>query len=240
MTARVAAAALYLSACQGCHSGSALDQPAEAGAGDAASAPPFVGVPSKGGPRPATTGWATLVPLSELGQAAEGGAADVASGRLRLALIEGTLVDDTWRLTVLFNPRSPRVTLEIRKEPYSLSDIRLVLQSEKFDGRAERDGGSVPSDAKLSYRLGFALDECEHEPPTPPGRWPGLCGYFEGGARPRRVVKYELLVDVKSSYTHAMDMHEIDAACVPSSGKGPSCQLRGTVVTRGELAEEDR
>ncbi len=174
------------------------------------------------------------------GQPAESGQTEAASPLPPLEPVNGTLVDSAWRLGVRFDPRAPTVTLSIHEKPYAVDDVSLVLQKETVDGSVARRGGAVPARATRSYRLRFAIDECENEPPTPSGKWPGLCGYPEGGPRPRRIAGYELLVDVDSLYSSTEDIHRIDAACVPTSGRGPICQLNGTAVTHAGPSGEEQ
>jgi hypothetical protein len=144
--------------------------------------------------------------------------------------IVGTLVGAGWRLSLIFDVRAPTVKLSIHDRPHAVDEVSLVLLHETVDGSVKRRGGAVPDRARRSYRLRFAIDECEGAPPTPPTVWPGRCGYPDGGLRPRDITRYELLVDVDSHYFPSQDVHQIDAACVPASGSGPTCQLHGSGV----------
>jgi hypothetical protein len=137
--------------------------------------------------------------------------------------------DTAWRLTVTFDLRAPTVTLSIDGHPHTVAEVSLVLLRETVGRSMKRPGGVVPESARQSYRLRFAFDACEGEPPTPSGHWPGLCGYFDGGP-PRQITRYELLVDVDSLYSWTQDVHQFEAACVPTSGAGPTCHLGGTKV----------
>jgi hypothetical protein len=151
--------------------------------------------------------------------------------------IVGTLVGAGWKLTLTFDVRAPALKLSIHDHLYAVDEVSLVLLRETVDGSVARQGAGHGR-AQQSYRLRFAIDECENEPPTPSGRWPGICGYPDGGVRPRNSTRYELLVDVDSQYyspTPTQDIqgvHQIEAACVPASGAGPTCKLEGAVVTR--------
>jgi hypothetical protein len=144
--------------------------------------------------------------------------------------IQATLHDETWKLALTLDPRAPKGALEIRGQPYALTEVGLVLEHEALAGSVARDGGTSPAHAARSYRLRFSLDECAHAPPTPPGAWPGPCGHAEGQPRPQKLTSYELLVDVESSYWLTGELHQIKAACVPRSGAGPSCKLEGTAT----------
>jgi hypothetical protein len=143
--------------------------------------------------------------------------------------IEATLHDEAWKLTVRLDTTSPSASLEIRGARYALQGTALELLSEELAGSSPRDGGTRPAHAALRYRLRFQVDECEHEPPTPDGRWPGLCGHREGEPRPQHLAPYELLVDVDSSYWATGELHRLAAACVPHGGAGPACKLDGTL-----------
>ncbi len=144
--------------------------------------------------------------------------------------LQATLHDDAWKLALRLDPRAPAGTLEVHGQPYGLTGVTLVLLHEELVGSVTGDAGKSPAQAARAFRLRFSIDECEHEPVTPAGKWPGPCGYLDGQPRPQKLALYEILVDVESNYWATGERHQIKAACVPRSGAGPSCKLEGSAT----------
>jgi hypothetical protein len=140
---------------------------------------------------------------------------------------DAALTNETWSLLLHVDPGSPRGKLEIGGEGFDLLAVELVLEHQDSHGLVVGPRGRTPAYAQSRYRLRFSIDECAHAQPTPEGHWPGICGYVQGQSRPTRLERYELLLDVESTFLVDGEVHRLAAACVPQSGAGPSCSLRG-------------
>lgn len=130
------------------------------------------------------------------------------------------LAGGSWVLELSLDPAAPKGTLRRDGYPYALLTPKLVLLS------------STPSMVgfRAEYRLTFSVDDCENAAPTPPGRWPGLCGYVDGGARPVRLAPHEVLITRTRTKGGDTVVDMVSAACVPTSGEGPSCKVEGSVA----------
>jgi hypothetical protein len=147
-----------------------------------------------------------------------------------------SLVSDDNELVLSMTP-SPEGTWRAGSDSrYSLRDAVLTSQYEAHG----------VNDLRAQYRLHFTIDVCEHEQPITsdmPSSWWSPCRYVVGRPRPTWIMPFDLLIERKFSRSPAtpqygptyLDM--LDAACVPATGAGPSCQLSGS---RAQLSDGTR
>jgi hypothetical protein len=84
---------------------------------------------------------------------------------------------------------------------------------------------------RAEYRLVLVVDDCADAPPTPPNAWPGLRGHADSEPPPILRKRFELRLSRDATRVpNGPQVDLVEAACVPDSGHGPTCQLRGSVA----------